>query len=308
MDPGVSRHDAMSASEPLLADFLDALRGERRMAANTVAGYARDLRRYVVFLARRGGRGPLTADVGVLREHLAWLAERGLAASSRARCLSALRGWYRFLRLEGRLERDPTEFIDSPRGWKRLPRHLSGEEVERLLAQPDRRTRTGRRDALLLALLYDCGLRVSELAGLRLDQVDVEAWLIRVRGKGGKERLVPFGEAAREQIIAYLAQSRGETRRAAGSRHLFPGVRGGHLTRQREWQVVKAHLAGAGVTRAVSPHTLRHSFATHLLDNGADLRAVQVLLGHADISTTQIYTHLSQERLRRVHARCHPRG
>jgi len=300
--------EANPARNPLVTDFLDSLRVERRLAANTVESYGRDLGGYFAFLASRGLADAREADVPLVRDYLAWLAQRGLAASSRARGLASLRSFYRFLRLEGRIDVDPTEFLESPRGWKKLPRHLSGEEVERLLAHPDRGTRTGARDALLLALLYDCGMRVSELAGLRLEQIDVEAWLIRVRGKGDKERFVPFGEEAREAIVAYLAGPRTASRRAAGNPHLFPGARGGHLTRQRAWQIVKLHLRGAGVTQAVSPHTLRHSFATHLLDNGADLRAVQLLLGHADISTTQIYTHLSQERLRKVHAKYHPRA
>ncbi|MHB8836087.1 MAG: site-specific tyrosine recombinase XerD [Candidatus Methylomirabilia bacterium] len=296
------------ARDPLIADFLDYLRVERRLAANSVQAYDRDLKRYAGFVSARGGAALAGVDVALLREYLEWLAGRGLAASSRARGLAAVRSFYRFLLLEGRIEQDPTEYLEAPRGWKKLPRHLSGEEVERLLAHPDRGTRTGLRDALLFALLYDCGLRVSELAALRLEQLDLESWLIRVRGKGDKERFVPFGEEAREAILAYLERSRSHSRRAAGNRHLFPGARGSHLTRQRAWQIVKAHLAGAGVTRTVSPHTLRHSFATHLLDNGADLRAVQLLLGHADISTTQIYTHLSQERLRKVHALYHPRA
>ncbi|HWR97805.1 MAG TPA: site-specific tyrosine recombinase XerD [Candidatus Methanoperedens sp.] len=295
-------------SDPVVAEFLDALRAERRLAANTVEAYARDLARFGAYLGEHTAGGAAGADVGAVRGYLGWLARRRLAASSRARHLAALRAFYRFLRLEGRIERDPTELVDSPRGWKRLPRNLSGAEVERLLARPDRGTRAGLRDALLLALLYDCGLRVSELVGLRVDQLDAEAWLIRVRGKGGKERLVPFGEDARELILRYLATARGGSRRASRSPYLFPGVRGGHLTRQRAWQIVRAHLRGVGIARAVSPHSLRHSFATHLLDNGADLRAVQLLLGHADISTTQIYTHLSQERLRAVHARHHPRA
>jgi integrase/recombinase XerD len=295
-------------AEPLLADFLDFLRVERRLAANSVEGYRRDLERYVAYLAAHGTVGAPEAGVDDVRGHLAWLVERGLAASSRSRCLAALRAWYRFLRVEGLIERDPTEFLESPRGWKRLPRYLSSEEIERLLGSPDVGTAHGVRDALLLALLYDCGLRVSELAGLRLDQIDLESWLLRVRGKGDKERIVPFGEQARDAIVAYLDGPRGASRRARGNLHLFPGARGGHLTRQRAWQIVKQHLRGAGVRRSVSPHTLRHSFATHLLDNGADLRAVQLLLGHADISTTQIYTHVSRERLRKVHARCHPRG
>jgi len=294
--------------DPLIAEFLDYLRGERRLAGNSVAAYTRDLERYAGFLSTRGPVGLREAEVDVLREYLAWLAERGLAGSSRARSLAAVRAFYRFLLLEGRIAQDPTEYLEAPQGWKKLPRYLSGVEIERLLAHPDRGTRIGLRDALLFALLYDCGLRVSELAALRLEQLDLESWLIRVRGKGDKERFVPFGEEARASILAYLSRSRGLSRRAGGNSHLFPGARGGHLTRQRAWQIVKAHLVGAGVARTVSPHTLRHSFATHLLDNGADLRAVQLLLGHADISTTQIYTHLSQERLRKVHALYHPRA
>ena len=295
-------------SDPLIVEFLDYLRIERRLAANSVEAYRRDLGRYAGFLSTRGAVGLLEAEVTLLREYLAWLAERGLAASSRARSLAAVRSFYRFFLLEGRIGQDPSEYLEAPRGWKKLPRYLSGEEVERLLAHPNRGTRLGLRDTLLLALLYDCGLRVSELAALRLEQLDLESWLIRVRGKGGKERFVPFGEEARAAILSYLTRARGLSPRAGGNGHLFPGARGGHITRQRAWQIVKAHLAGAGVARSVSPHTLRHSFATHLLDNGADLRAVQLLLGHADISTTQIYTHLSQERLRKVHALYHPRA
>ena len=298
----------LPASDPLIADFLDYLRVERRLAANSIEAYGRDLRRYAGFLSSRGGVGLPEVDIVMLRDYLAWMAQSGLAASSRARGLAAVRACYRFLLLEGRIGQDPTEYLEAPRGWKKLPRYLGNEEVDRLLAHPDRGTRTGLRDALLLALLYDCGLRVSELATLRLEQLDLEAWLIRVRGKGDKERFVPFGEEARAAILAYLSGSRGRSRRADGNGHLFPGARGGHLTRQRAWQIVKIHLAGAGVARSVSPHTLRHSFATHLLDNGADLRAVQLLLGHADISTTQIYTHISQERLRKVHAQYHPRA
>ena len=292
--------------DPLVVDFLAALRAERGCAANTIEAYRRDLRAYVGFLADHGIGGPRAAGVAAVREYLGWLAGRGLASATRARALAALRGLYRFLRLEGQLAEDPTELLESPRGWKKLPRFLSAAEVERLLDHPDRSSAAGLRDAALLELLYDCGLRVSELAGLRLDQIDLEAWVLRVRGKGGRDRLVPFGEAGRATLVAYL--DRGAPRRVDGNPHLFPGPRGGHLTRQRLWQIVRQHVRGSGITRAVSPHALRHSFATHLLDNGADLRAVQVLLGHADISTTQIYTHLSRERLRRVHARHHPRA
>lgn len=307
--PDRRRHPlSPAAGDPLLGEFLDALRGERGLAANTVESYGRDLRRLCAFLAERGVPGPAAAGAADLRAWIERLAGLGLAASSRARALSAARAFYRFCRLEGRVEKDPTEMVDSPRGWKRLPRLLSAEEVESLLARPDRSRPAGLRDALLLELLYDCGLRVSELVGLRTDCVDLEAWFLKVRGKGGRERIAPFGEATLATLRDHLAAGRGRPRRGEAGPWLFPGSRGRHLTRQRAWQIVKGHLRGAGIHRPVSPHTLRHSFATHLLENGADLRAVQMLLGHADVSTTQIYTHLSQERLKRVHARFHPRA
>jgi len=291
-----------------VGEFLDALRGERRLAANTVAAYRRDLALWTGHLAARGAVDLLGAGTAEVRSWLGSLAEQGLAASSRARALSALRAFYRFLRLEGRIAEDPTEAVDAPRGWKRLPRHLSGAEVEALLARPDRSTALGRRDALLLELLYDCGLRVSELVGLRIDEVDLDAGLLRVRGKGGRERFVPFGEVAHDALREWLSAWRSRLRRGAPSPWLFPGAAGRPLTRQRAWQVVRTHLRGCGILRPVSPHSLRHSFATHLLENGADLRSVQMLLGHADISTTQIYTLLTQERLKRIHGRYHPRA
>jgi integrase/recombinase XerD len=204
------------------------------------------------------------------------------------------------MKLEGLTERDPTEWIESPRGWKRLPPYLSSEEVEKILGNPDLNRPSGLRDALILELLYDCGLRVSELAALKVEDLDMEAGLVRVRGKGGKERFVPFGEEAREVLDRYLEE-------AGPVPYLLPGRFGGHLTRQGIWKIVKRCLRLSGIAKEVSPHTLRHSFATHLLNNGADLRAVQMMLGHADISTTQIYTHLSQERLKKVHRRFHPR-
>ena len=289
-------------------DFLDSLRAERRLSENTVRSYGRDLALFRDFLRSGGDTCPTAADRDQVRQFLQWLARRGLAPRSRARVLSALRSFYRFLRLEGRVLEDPTEWVESPKGWKRLPRVLSSLDVEALLRQPDRSSARGLRDALILELLYDCGLRVTELAGLRVGDVDLEGWLLRVQGKGGKERYVPFGEEAAEVLKGYLAGPRQSLLKEAESPFLLPGARGGRLTRQGIWKIVKRHLGGAGVVRQVSPHTLRHSFATHLLANGADLRAVQVMLGHADISTTQIYTHLSQERLKKVHRKFHPRA
>jgi len=289
------------SSLKFLGEFLDSLRVERHLAENTVRSYERDLTLYGAFLARRSIPGPADASHHDLRAYLGWLAERGLAPRSRARNLSALRSFYRFLKMEERTEQDPTEGIEAPKGWKKLPRFLSSEEVERLLASPDRNSSSGLRDAVLLELLYDCGLRVSELATLGADAVDLESMLVRVRGKGGKERYVPFGEEALEVLRLY-----GE-RRDAGGEYLFRGRLGGHLTRQAVWKIIKRHLRASGIRQNVSPHTLRHSFATHLLNNGADLRAVQMMLGHADISTTQIYTHVTRERLKKVHRKYHPR-
>jgi integrase/recombinase XerD len=288
-----------------LAEFLDSLRVERHLAENTVRSYERDLALYNTFLRTRGISSPTEAGHEDLQAYLRWLAARGLAARSRARNLSALRAFYRFLRLEEKAKDDPTEWIESPKGWKKLPRFLNGGDVEKLLASPDRETPSGLRDAALFELLYDCGLRVSELASLRVDGIDLESLLLKVRGKGGKERFVPFGEEALEVLDRYLKESRSATRGTGD--YLFPGRSGGHLTRQGIWKIVKRHLRASGIARSVSPHTLRHSFATHLLNNGADLRAVQMMLGHADISTTQIYTHLTRERLKKVHRKHHPR-
>jgi len=292
---------------PHLSEFADSLRVERHLAENTVRSYERDLVLFGRFLREGRHDSPLDVDHKDLQLYLRWLADKGLSDRSRARNLSALRSFYRFLKLEGTTDRDPTEWIESPRGWKRLPLYLTGEEVEALLGSPVGEGPTGLRDALILELLYDCGLRVSELAALRPEDIDLESWLIRVSGKGGKERFVPFGEEAFAVLAAYLKGDGPRRPGPAGSAYLLPGRMSGHLTRQSIWKIIKRHLRLCGITKNVSPHTLRHSFATHLLNNGADLRAVQMMLGHSDISTTQIYTHLSQERLKKVHGKFHPR-
>ncbi len=293
------------SSLKFLGEFLDSLRVERHLTENTIRSYERDLTLSGTCLTHRGIPGPADASRLDLRAYLGWLAERRLAPRSRARNLSALRSFYRFLKLEERTEQDPTEGIESPKGWKKLPRFLSSEEVERLLAGPDRNSASGLRDAVLFELLYDCGLRASELATLGSDAVDLESMLVRVRGKGGKERYVPFGEEALEVLRLYRERKRNVG--DAGGEYLFRGRSGGHLTRQAVWKIIKRHLEASGIRQSVSPHTLRHSFATHLLDNGADLRAVQMMLGHSDISTTQIYTHVTRERLKKVHRKYHPR-
>lgn len=289
-----------------LTEYLDTLRAERRLSENTVRSYGRDLALYGTFLASQGA-DPCAADHGKVQAYLLWLSERGLSPRSRARNLSALRSYYRFLRLEGKAAADPTEWIDSPRGWKKLPRFLTGEEVEKLLSGHDTATAAGRRDRLVLELLYDCGFRVSELSSLLLEDIDGESWIIKVRGKGGKERFVPYGEEAASALDEYLEGGTAAAKGKPPGPYLFPGRGKGHLTRQTVWKIVKRHLKARGLRSDVSPHVLRHSFATHLLHNGADLRSVQMMLGHADISTTQIYTHLTQERLKKVHRKYHPR-
>ena len=292
--------------ERLIGDFLDGLRVERGLAAHTLAAYRRDLADFAAFLRRRGLEpGGITR--GVLRAYLHDLQQRGRAPSTLARRLAALRGFCRYLHEEGHLPADPAEGMSSPRPGRRLPRVLAVEEVERVLEEPDPHTPAGLRDRALLELLYATGLRVSELVGLNLDDLLLDHGLVRCRGKGGKERVVPVAAPAVAALRAYLRQGRPVLARRPGERALFLNRRGGRLSRQAVWKLIRAAARQAGLRRPVSPHTLRHSFATHLLAGGADLRSVQELLGHADISTTQIYTHLTRQHLLQAYLRAHPR-
>jgi integrase/recombinase XerD len=289
-------------------EYLDHVATERGLARKSVEAYARDLTAFTrVLLARRirtAGRIG-TADV---RAHLAALSDRGLSARSQARALAAVRGFLRFLALRGVLPDDPARRIRIRRPPARLPRALGTAEIGTLLAQPADAERRGLRDRALLELLYACGLRVSEAIGLRGAQVDLSAGFVTVLGKGGKERVVPLGRPARAALEAYLTQARPRLLRGRASPFVFLGPGGRPLTRQAVWKLVRRRALAAGLGRRVSPHTLRHTFATHLLSGGADLRIVQTLLGHADIGTTQIYTHVAPGRLREVHRRHHPRA
>lgn len=295
------------AADPLIEQFLDSLWLERGASRLTLAAYRTDLTNFAAHLAARGvalagaGRAELLA-------YLAAPAQARLAPRSLARRLSAVRGFYRYLVREGLTLEDPTARIDSPRLGRPLPKTLSEADVERLLAAPAGEAPEALRDAAMLELLYASGLRVSELVGLRLAQVDLNRGVLVVLGKGSRERLVPVGEAAVGRIEAYLAKARGALLDGQVSDALFVTRRGGGMTRQAFWHRLRAHASTAGFERLPSPHTLRHAFATHLLNHGADLRAVQMLLGHADLSTTQIYTHVARERLKTLHARHHPRG
>lgn len=283
--------------------FLDRLWLERGLSRNTQLGYRSDLALFARWLAPRGAAiaGASEAD---LREYLA--ATRR-SARSQARLLSALRQFYRHLNADRQRDDDPSARLESPKLGLRLPKSLSEIDVGRLLDAPDVAEPLGLRDRAMLELMYASGLRVSELVTLKLLSVDLRGGVVQVLGKGGKERLVPMGEEAIVWVQRYVREARGD-HAAAGSDSLFVTARGGSMTRQNFWSRIKGHALRAGIGSALSPHTLRHAFATHLLEHGADLRAVQALLGHADLSTTQIYTHVAKARLRELHARHHPRA
>jgi integrase/recombinase XerD len=286
--------------------YLDHLRVERSLGPRTLEAYAGDLARFVALLGA-GGRTLADADAGAVSAVLLALTEAGLSARSQARFLSSVRGLYKFLRQEGELALDPLSAVAAPRLSRKLPNLLTHQEVLRLLAAPDAATLRGARDAAMLHTLYAAGLRVSELVGLKLVDLDLRAGFLAAFGKGRKRRLVPIGELARESLARYLGAVRGAWARA-GEKRLFVTRLGRGMTRQAFWKIIKGYSRGAGIRKNVSPHMLRHSFATHLLEGGADLRVVQTLLGHSDISTTQVYTHVSGEHLRAMHERYHPRG
>ena len=288
--------------------YLDQLATERGLARHTIESYARDLAAFARFLVARRVRRANGVETALVRAHLAALADRGLSARSRARALAAIHGFLRFLTIRGELRADPAAELGVRRPPTRLPRALGAGHVAALLGRPDADAPRELRDRALLELLYACGLRVSEAVSLRGAQLNLEAGFVTVMGKGGKERVVPIGRPARTALEAYLTRERPRLLRGRPSPFVFLGPRGRPLTRQAVWKLVRRRALAAGVGERVSPHTLRHTFATHLLEGGADLRIVQTLLGHADISTTQIYTHVSPTRLREVHRRHHPRS
>ena len=301
----VEPHDAGSAA--LVDAYLDHLRIERRLSANTLESYARDL----VHLARYAaseGRGLRALDRAALEAFVRELMASGLAARSVARTVAATRGLYRFLAISRHIADNPADDLQPPRTWAALPKYLSIDEVDRLLAAPDTTTPRGLRDRAFIELLYATGLRVSELVSLRTADVNLEAGYLTTQGKGGKERLVPVGDEAVAWLQRYLREGRPALMGQRSGPRLFINARGGSsLTRMGVWKTLKAYGTMAGVSRSLSPHVLRHSFATHLLERGADLRAIQMMLGHADLSTTQIYTHVLEARLRAVYDRFHPR-
>jgi integrase/recombinase XerD len=297
------------AGEPvaLVRSFLDALWLERGLSDNTLAAYRRDLGAFDQWLQSRDT--PLeAASRGDIQAYLAHLLALRRSPRSAARVLSCLRGFYRYLLREGLRNDDPSLDLDGVRTGRPLPKTLSEEDVDALLGAPDTDSALGLRDRCMLELLYACGLRVSELTGLLLGQVSLNQGVVRVSGKGGKERLVPIGDEALSWLQRYLASARPELLAGQASDAMFPGRAGKAMTRQTFWHRIKRHAVTAGISAPLSPHVLRHAFATHLVNHGADLRVVQLLLGHSDLSTTQIYTHVARARLRDLHEKHHPRG
>jgi integrase/recombinase XerD len=288
--------------------YLDHLRAERRLAEHTLESYGRDLRALAEYAAG-AGRKPEALDRSSLETFVQQQRTRGLSPRSVARRVAAVRGFYKFLVLDRRLDHSPADDLTPPRAWPALPKFLSLDEVDTLIAQPDVATPLGLRDRAMIELLYATGVRVSELIGVRLSDLHLDEQYMTCVGKGSKERLIPIGEQAAEWVRRYDREARpalvGQARGARAV--LFVNARGGPLTRVGFWKILKRHGRKASLPRTLSPHVVRHSFATHLLERGADLRAIQMMLGHADLSTTQIYTHVLEARLRAVYDRFHPR-
>lgn len=292
----------------LLEQFADHLALESGSSVNTVHAYGRDLERLGAFAWARGVRAPEGLTRALLREFVFLLKDLGLAASSIRRSVSAVRTYFAFLIGEGAVREDASDRLETPKSWRTLPETLSHAEMTSLLGAPSADAPLAWRDRALLELGYGAGLRVSELCSLALGDLLLGEQLVRVFGKGGKERLVPLGRQSLGVVSIYLQQVRPRLDRGVSQGRVLLNVRGGPLSRMGAWQIVRKAVDAVGITKVVSPHTLRHSFATHLLEGGADLRAVQEMLGHADLSTTQIYTHVDREYLRSVHRQFHPRA
>lgn len=301
-------HPKTSPLDTLSDRYLNYLLVEKGLSEKTIESYSRDLSRYFRFLHSHGKKDVSNQDTSFILKHLIALRDSGLGARSRARHLVSLRGFYRFLVQENVLQHDPARLVDLPKSGLKLPDVLSVQDVERLLHSPNMKKPIGSRDAAMIELLYAAGLRVSELVNVRLQDVNLEAGFVRVLGKGSKERIVPIGQHAAEKIARYVKDARPTLLKETVSPYLFVARAGKPMTRQGFWKLLRNYALKAGLNKKISPHSLRHSFASHLLEGGADLRAVQVMLGHVDISTTQIYTHVARDHLKKVHDKYHPRG
>jgi integrase/recombinase XerD len=295
----------MSQTDLIADQFLHHLRVEKGLAKNTIESYSRDMMKFFGFLEAKS-LSPLDVSEADLMDFISSLAGP-LSIRSIARAISSLKAFYRFLVSEEKIKTNPARLLSAPKLPRRLPGVLSRREVERLLSQPDVSNSRGQRDRAMLELLYATGLRVSELVGLKIPNINLEAGFVRTVGKGSKERMVPVGAKALEAIRDYLAHGRPALLKRKTSFFLFITPRGKPMTRQGFWKIIKRYGLKAGIRKELTPHSLRHSFASHLLEYGADLRSVQIMLGHADISTTQIYTHVTRERLKQIHEKYHPR-
>jgi integrase/recombinase XerD len=289
----------------LIDDFINYLRIERGLANNTIQAYSRDLTGFAEYL-NKIRRTPFDISKEEISDYVVIL-DKKFSARSVARNVSSVKMFFRFLASEGRMETNPARLIETPRLPRKLPEFLNKNEVDLLLSQPDHSTKLGLRDRAMLEILYATGLRVSELINLKVLDVNLEAGFVRTMGKGSKERVVPLGQKATDALKGYLEESRLMLSKGANPSYLFLNSRGKPISRQGFWKIIKAYGIRANIKKRISPHSLRHSFASHLLEGGADLRSVQILLGHADISTTQIYTHVTRERLRELHEKHHPR-
>ena len=285
--------------------FLDFCRVEKGLSANSLSSYLIDLQRLTSWIAPAAVRDASAQDLG---RYIESLYSDGLSARSIARHMTTLRNFYNFLTREGEIQANPTEFLIPPKQWSNLPKYMNRKEIDQLLSTPDAKKPTGLRDRAMLELLYATGLRVTELCRLELSNIERDSGVLRVTGKGNKQRLVPFGESAGDAVGQYLNEGRPALLKGRASRFLFVTARGGAMTRQGFWKLLGGHGKKAGIFRDLTPHVVRHSFATHLVEGGADLRSVQIMLGHADISTTQVYTHVARRRLREIVDQHHPRA
>ncbi|MFH2046366.1 MAG: site-specific tyrosine recombinase XerD [Pseudomonadota bacterium] len=298
----------MPSIDSLVDQYLNYLVVEKGLSKKTIESYGSDIATYITFLGKHGIRDISEADTPTILKHIIALRDEGLKARSRARHLVTLRGFYKFLVREKYISSDPTSVIDLPKSGFYLPNVLTQDEVKCLLSTPDVSKPAGLRDCAMIELLYAAGLRVSELISLKLFDVNMDACFVRVFGKGSKERIVPIGIYAKDKVSEYINTARPQLLKNSVSHFLFVGRGGKPLTRQGFWKIIKRYSILAKITKTITPHSIRHSFATHLLEGGADLRSVQLMLGHVDISTTQIYTHVVRDHLRKVHSKYHPRG
>jgi len=294
--------------QEMLQDYLNYLSVERGLSQNTLESYARDLRQYLQYLKEKKNIEIKETTQATVIGYLLQLQAKGKATATLSRSLAAIKSYYHFLFREAKIERDPTINLDAPKQEKRLPRVLSVEDVSNLLEQPDLKTPAGIRDRAMLEVLYATGLRVSELVSLKISDLNLEMGYIKCFGKGSKERIVPLGSVASKYVKHYLEHARKFLASSLNEETLFLNHHGHRLTRQGFWKIIKKYAESINLENDITPHTLRHSFATHLLENGADLRSVQEMLGHADISTTQIYTHLTKSKIKEVYEKAHPRA